>query len=49
MYNKVDVIDGYSDMHPTIAQLTCSSRAHNTVSKRDCILDHKANHFQRME
>lgn len=49
--NKIDIIDRYSDIHPTIAQRMFSPNAHKTFSKTDCALYHQANlnHFQRME
>lgn len=50
-YNKMVIIDRYSDMHPTIAPLMFSPNAHKTLSKTDGVLYRQANlnHFQRME
>lgn len=47
--NEIHVTDRYSDVRPTIVQLMRPSTARNTFSKTDCILDHKGNHFQRMQ
>ena len=41
--DQIDLIDIYRTFHPTTADITFFSRAHETSSRIDHILDHKSN------